>query len=333
MTEKMFETPKQQKFLANYFASLLKQNQLVHAYLLTGPTGSGKRSLALWVAAGLFCLHPETTGSPCGKCAECQRILTGNHPDVIDVVPDGSSVKVEQTRFLKAEFSKSGVEGRRKVIILESAEKLTISAANSLLKFIEEPSGQMTFFLLAQNVNQLLPTIVSRCQLLKMVIPSETQRSQLFAQAGISASKSDLLAGLTVDLQVAKQLDQTGAVYQLSDKLIEWYLKILSKDWLSVVDVQSQIMPIVVEKKDQQLLLELLELLVKDLINWMVNNQVKYFAKYQTQLTPKLKQLTVNQQLAAIELLLKQPKLRQANINFQNALEALTLQLLKCYDR
>ncbi|KRL41971.1 DNA polymerase III subunit delta' [Liquorilactobacillus nagelii] len=333
MTEKMFETPKQQKFLANYFASLLKQNQLVHAYLLTGPAGSGKRSLALWVAAGLFCLHPETTGSPCGKCAECQRILTGNHPDVIDVVPDGSSVKVEQTRFLKAEFSKSGVEGRRKVIILESAEKLTISAANSLLKFIEEPSGQMTFFLLAQNVNQLLPTIVSRCQLLKMVIPSETQRSQLFAQAGISASKSDLLAGLTVDLQVAKQLDQTGAVYQLSDKLIEWYLKILSKDWLSVVDVQSQIMPIVVEKKDQQLLLELLELLVKDLINWMVNNQVKYFAKYQTQLTPKLKQLTVNQQLAAIELLLKQPKLRQANINFQNALEALTLQLLKCYDR
>lgn len=243
MTEKMFETPKQQKFLANYFASLLKQNQLVHAYLLTGPAGSGKRSLALWVAAGLFCLHPETTGSPCGKCAECQRILTGNHPDVIDVVPDGSSVKVEQTRFLKAEFSKSGVEGRRKVIILESAEKLTISAANSLLKFIEEPSGQMTFFLLAQNVNQLLPTIVSRCQLLKMVIPSETQRSQLFAQAGISASKSDLLAGLTVDLQVAKQLDQTGAVYQLSDKLIEWYLKILSKDWLSVVDVQSQIMP------------------------------------------------------------------------------------------
>ncbi|MCI1699713.1 DNA polymerase III subunit delta' [Liquorilactobacillus nagelii] len=329
----MFETPKQQKFLANYFASLLKQNQLVHAYLLTGPAGSGKRSLALWVAAGLFCLHPETTSSPCGKCAECQRILTGNHPDVIDVVPDGSSVKVEQTRFLKAEFSKSGVEGRRKVIILESAEKLTISAANSLLKFIEEPSGQMTFFLLAQNVNQLLPTIVSRCQLLKMVIPSETQRSQLFAQAGISASKSDLLAGLTVDLQVAKQLDQTGAVYQLSDKLIEWYLKILSKDWLSVVDVQSQIMPIVVEKKDQQLLLELLELLVKDLINWMVNNQVKYFAKYQTQLTPKLKQLTVNQQLAAIELLLKQPKLRQANINFQNALEALTLQLLKCYDR
>lgn len=333
MTEKMFETPKQQKFLANYFASLLKQNQLVHAYLLTGPAGSGKRSLALWVAAGLFCLHPETTGSPCGKCAECQRILTGNHPDVIDVVPDGSSVKVEQTRFLKAEFSKSGVEGRRKVIILESAEKLTISAANSLLKFIEEPSGQMTFFLLAQNVNQLLPTIVSRCQLLKMVIPIETQRSQLFDQAGISASKSDLLAGLTVDLQVAKQLDQTGAVYQLSDKLIEWYLKILSKDWLSVVDVQSQIMPIVVEKKDQQLLLELLELLVKDLINWMVNNQVKYFAKYQTQLTPKLKQLTVNQQLAAIELLLKQPKLRQANINFQNALEALTLQLLKCYDR
>ncbi|MFT8728337.1 MAG: DNA polymerase III subunit delta' [Liquorilactobacillus ghanensis] len=333
MAEKIFEITKQQPFLTNYFADLLQQQQLVHAYLLAGPAGSGKRSLALWVAAGLFCLQPAASGAPCGKCEECQRILTGNHPDVIDVVPDGNSVKVEQTRFLKSEFSKSGVEGRRKVIILEAAEKLTISAANSLLKFIEEPSGQMTFFLLAQSISQLLPTIISRCQLLKMVIPSEQQRSQVFSQAQIPSGKADLLAGLTVDLQIAQQLDQNGLVYQLSDKLAEWYLKILNNDWLSMVDIQAQIMPLLTEKKDHQLLLELLELLAKDIINSMVNGKLHYFAKYEKQLAPKLTQTASKQQLAAIELLLNQTRLRQANINFQNALEALTLQLLKCYDR
>lgn len=312
--------------LTAYFADLIQQKKLVHAYLLTGPAGSGKHELALWVAAGLFCQHP-VKGQPCGKCGECQRIFSGNHPDVIDLLPAGNSIKVEQTRFLKSEFNSSGVESRQKIIIIENAEKMTASAANSLLKFIEEPSGQITVFLLVASLNQLLPTIVSRCQLFKMQLPSEEQRIQTYQQEGLNT----LLAGLTVDIQTARQLADEKTVLELSKRLTQWFLKILNNEWLALVDVQVKFMPLITNKDEQNLFIQLLELFSKDLLRCAIGTKMVYFQDQALQFKQRLTKYSLTKQLTAVELLLNQPRLQQENINFQNLLEALTLQLIKCY--
>jgi DNA polymerase-3 subunit delta' len=327
----MVKIEDQQPLLVQHFTKLLEDQQLIHAYLFVGPTGSGKRELALWIAAGLFCQNRQN-GRPCKNCDECQRIFSGNHPDVIDLVPDGASIKVEQTRFLKKEFSSSGVEGRQKVIIIEQAEKMTTSAANSLLKFIEEPSGQVTAFLLTSNLQRLLPTIISRCQLFKMQLPSQKQLVINFEQARIKTAQAKLLAGLTVDLQTAIEMATAGKVFEICQALEQWYGKILENDWLAFVDVQAQILPLLDSKKDQELLLQLLELLSKDLLNLSAGMKPNYFNQLPEKLMTKIKNYSLKQQLAAVELLLDQQRLYQENINFQNSLEALTLRLFKCYD-
>ena len=101
----------------------------------------------------LFCQNPDDQGFPCGVCNECRRIIEKEHPDVVEIEPDGQSIKVDQVRFLKSEFSKSAVEGNQKVFIIFAAETMTTSAANSLLKFIEEPVGNTVAFLITSNRN------------------------------------------------------------------------------------------------------------------------------------------------------------------------------------
>ena len=112
-----------QPFLTKHFAKLIRENKLVHAYLLSGAEGTGKIELAKWVAKGIFCLNSQN-GVPCLKCSECNRIENNNHPDVVTIMPDGLSIKVEQIRYLKSEFNKSGVESDRKVFIIQDAQKM-----------------------------------------------------------------------------------------------------------------------------------------------------------------------------------------------------------------
>ena len=148
------------------FKKMKAREQLQHAYIFDGLAGVGKYDLAIWVSQMLYCKRPKVDGAPCLECNQCQRIAAGEHPDVVTLKADGASIKVRQVRQIKEEFSKSGVESRKKILIVEEMEKMTVSAANSLLKFIEEPEGQILIMLLTEEIQKLLPTITSRCQII-----------------------------------------------------------------------------------------------------------------------------------------------------------------------
>jgi len=143
---------------------LLEQeaNSPAHAYLFVGPEAVGKAMIASRFAAVILC---DRSGNHEGPCSVCDRVASGNHPDVTVILPDGrASIGVEQARAAVHAASMTPVEGDRKVILFDEASTLTESAANALLKTIEEPSASTVFILVAESEDDLPPTIGSRCR-------------------------------------------------------------------------------------------------------------------------------------------------------------------------
>ena len=116
----------------------LSSGKVSHAYLFTGPPGSGRMAMANAFAKALFC----TGGSndACGHCLECRKFDHGNQPDLHIVEPEGASIKIDQIRELQRELSYKNIGSERKIYIIGRVETMTLQAANSLLKFLEEPA-------------------------------------------------------------------------------------------------------------------------------------------------------------------------------------------------
>lgn len=135
------------------------------ALLLTGPPNVGKSTVARFWAQQLNC---QQSPSLCGQCPSCRKIVSGNHPDVRIFDSDDQALKIDDIRNLQRELSLSPNEGRYRIVVLANFERATLSAANALLKTLEEPASQAILVLTATDPGALLPTIVSRCQMLAL---------------------------------------------------------------------------------------------------------------------------------------------------------------------
>ena len=149
--------------------SLLREaaakNKIGHAYLFRGPDGVGKKRAALTLAAYLNCKSPRE-GDACCSCASCRKYNSGNHPDLIHIAPDGAAIKIGQVRELKRHLSFPPLEAALRVIILEDIHTMRREASNSLLKTLEEPAPNNLLILTADPAGGILPTIISRCQII-----------------------------------------------------------------------------------------------------------------------------------------------------------------------
>ncbi len=156
--------PKAVKLLSRSLAG----NRLAHGYLFSGPDGVGKTTTALALAAFLFCQAPED-GRPCGLCGGCLKFTSGNHPDFLRIRPDGAVIKIDQIRALKKGLSFSPFEGGKRVVIIEDVQTMARPAGNSLLKILEEPPPDNLLLLVASDSEPILPTIISRCQVIPFI--------------------------------------------------------------------------------------------------------------------------------------------------------------------
>ena len=320
-----------QPFLTKHFAKLIRENKLVHAYLLSGAEGTGKIELAKWVAKGIFCLNSQN-GVPCLKCSECNRIENNNHPDVVTIMPDGLSIKVEQIRYLKSEFNKSGVESDRKVFIIQDAQKMSIGAANSLLKFLEEPSGNITAFLLTSEPQKLLPTIISRCQEVEMQQLTSGQLEQELISESISEKNSHILANLAQSVVEAKKINDNENFDKILATVNNWYRKLLRKDLLSFVMIQSKIIGLIQNKEDQNLVLQVIILTVRDTVleRFGLTEEI-VFKENIDFIQQNTAQITNDKSVNGLNLVVESNRKLASNISMQNMLETLTLNLFDCY--
>jgi DNA polymerase-3 subunit delta' len=140
--------------------------QMTHAWLFTGPPGSGRSVAARAFAAALQCPH-----GGCGECPDCRAVAAGNHPDVDQVVPEGLHLTIDEARRVVGRAARAPVRGRWQVILIEDADRMEERTSNTLLKAVEEPSPHGVFLLCAPAADDLLPTIRSRCRLVPLRIP------------------------------------------------------------------------------------------------------------------------------------------------------------------
>jgi DNA polymerase III subunit delta' len=142
--------------------SAIEQDRLAHAYLFAGPDGIGKTTTARAFVAQLLCENPGEEA--CGECKGCKKIASGNHPDLTVIEPDGQFIKIEQVREVGRLSHYGTFEAKWRVFLFLEAERLNPAAANALLKTLEEPRPSIILILVTDNPQQLLPTILSRCQ-------------------------------------------------------------------------------------------------------------------------------------------------------------------------
>jgi DNA polymerase-3 subunit delta' len=167
-----------------------ESQEMTHAWVFTGPPGSGRSSAAVAFAQALICPN-----NGCGTCSDCNSAKTHGHPDVEIIRTEGLSIKVEEVRELLTRVAWAPSMGGWRVVVMEDADRLTESAANALLKAIEEPGTRTVWLLCAPTLHDVLPTIRSRCRHLQLRTPSlQAVTNVLINRDHIAPAKADFAA-------------------------------------------------------------------------------------------------------------------------------------------
>lgn len=277
------------------FHQILKKGQLGHAYLFSGNFAS--LDMALMLSQAIFCEQPVDS-LPCQSCRSCRLIASGDFTDVKHLAPTNNIIKTDLVRSLLQDFTQSGFESDQQVFIIEGADKLHPNAANSLLKFIEEPQSAIRVFLLTDQEEAVLPTIKSRCQIFHFPKNRQFLIDEL-ERAGLLKDQAQLIADLASDLPTALDLASSSGFLNLIALAQTWTKQYLAGDgavYLTTAKLASQ-------PEDKQVQGQVLDLL--------------------TLLLAKDVQLSKAQQ--GLDALLLAKKMWQANVNLQSALEYMVL--------
>jgi len=191
---------------------------MTHAWLFTGPPGSGRSVAARAFAAALLCPH-----GGCGRCPSCHQVRAGTHADLLLVRPDGLSYGVRQTRSLVLRAAGAPSGGRWQVVLFEDADRATEQAANALLKAIEEPAPRTVWLLCAPSAEELVTTIRSRCRLVTLRTPPSAAVAEVLARDGVDPERALAAARaaqghigrarrLATDPEAARRRDEVLAV-------------------------------------------------------------------------------------------------------------------------
>jgi len=170
-----------------------------HAYLFCGPPGLGRRTLALRLAQALNCTRPIAAGVPCGICRDCKQIEAMQHPDmnVIQADSEGGTLKVDQVREVQHALSLKPYQAKYRVALFLRFQEANDNAANALLKTLEEAPAHAILLLTADTPEQLLPTIVSRCEILRLrALPVSAIEADLL-ERGVDEERARLLAHIS----------------------------------------------------------------------------------------------------------------------------------------
>lgn len=174
---------------------LIKSNRLIHSVIIEGADGSGKHTLASIIGAAAACEDPTP---PCDSCKICRSFSSSSHPDFMLFGPKKNVFDIDTVREIIREAGIMPIEAKRKVIVLEDCEKMSLISQNALLKVLEEPPGSVLFILLVPSAGFLLPTIRSRCITFSLHLPSLDEALPFARRRFSDKSESEILQALEI---------------------------------------------------------------------------------------------------------------------------------------
>jgi DNA polymerase-3 subunit delta' len=308
-----------------------RQRRLPHALLFSGPRGIGKERFALAFAQSMMCQESDADGRPCGVCRHCHLLHVGSHPDFQWIGPESDSksgeIKIEAIRTLISGASLTARSGGHKVVVVQPAHRMNTSAANSLLKTLEEPTQDTLIILLTDQPARLLPTIRSRCQQLVFGPPSQTD-SLAWLEGKVQHGDGDTLLALASGAPLlALELDD-AELLATREKMLKQFLALGSsrrEDPVSLADTWNRF--------DSRLLLEWLSSWVIDLLRLKTASQPPHLfnrdkAQALLEVADKLHSEALHRYLA---LVYDARRLIDSNLNPQLLLEKLLIEWRACH--
>lgn len=271
---------------AQFLQRAYQQKKLAHSYLFVDSDESRALNTAYWLACLFNCTGEN---KPDGTCQNCKQILSGNHPDVLLVEPEGKqTLGIDQVRPLKEELTKSPVESSRRFFFINEAQKMTLSAANGLLNLLEEPVAPVVTILITNNSDQILPTVRSRTQIINFDNGEKpTGKTALLLENGFSK----------------REIEELGNLDKLDQAIKYFYQEMLEHNSLALVSAHKL-------SENAKLVSEQRYILVK----------LKLLAEHD--LSDSLK---LNIAARMLDNLVEIDKMRLSNVNFRNSLDYLAL--------
>ena len=314
------------KDILKYISSAVENNRVSHAYILNGERGSGKKMLANLFAMTLLCETGDN--EPCGKCHSCKQAESGNHPDIIRVTHEKpNSISVDDIRTqVNNTVDIRPYQGPYKVYIIPQADMMTPQAQNAILKTIEEPPSYAVFLLLTENAETLLPTINSRCVMLKLRNIKDTLiKKYLMENLEIPDYKADMCTAFAQgNMGRAIMLANSDHFNEIREEAVQ-LLKHISE--MELNEIVAAVKNISVYKLEITDYLDIIMIWYRDVLLYKATKEIdKVVFKDQLQ---SIKEQARKSSYEGIELILEsleKAKARlKANVNFDLVMELLFL--------
>lgn len=312
------------------FLNSLQSHTLSHAYLIVGNPGTPLFESAEYLAKSILCDDPSPLA--CDNCITCLRIESDNYPDIIKLDGAKGTIKKEDVLNIESRFEKTAFETKGIMIyIINLVENMTIEAVNSMLKFLEEPDSEVYAFLTTNNVNNVLPTIVSRCQTLNFKSVPRKRVIEESLKMMIDQEDAELLSYFYNDAELIDEFikdEEESSNYFEAKKALKGLIDIMEVGNYKDVIYYSQktIVPMIKTKEELRFFVDLLSEVYEDILNIKSNREIS-LKSYDTILTNLVDKLPhIEDSLVEV---LKTRNIVNLNVNIGLLIDHLIYKLVK----
>ncbi|WP_342558188.1 DNA polymerase III subunit delta' [Metasolibacillus sp. FSL K6-0083] len=331
MAHNMNELEMLQPVVIKQIQTVYEKNRMVHAYIFDGEKGSGKRAVMQFFVKLLLCEN-VSNNVPCETCRNCLRVDSGNHPNIRQIEPDGQFIKVDQVRELISEMTMTAAEAGRKIYVLHHADKLNTASANTLLKFLEEPDGDVIAILLTEQIQSMLPTIRSRCQHIKFSQLPRQVIVQRLVEQGVTQSMAATVSVVANELDTALFLAKDELFAHARKTVLKLIEAVRKNVHEAMLIVHEEWLPSFKERNEMEQALDLLLFAYRDIVALKANMESACTYPDMLQAFKDVALHTTYEQLSnQMQAILQARQQLQRNMNRTLLMEQLMLNLQEGY--